>query len=248
MSRKPREKSSTNFYHITTRGLNKEFVFNQSREKTRIMNLIRKEYEKYNIKIYAYCIMPNHFHLLLESELEDLASFMAKILAGYALYYNKKHNRIGYVFQGRYRSQCIENEEYFWNCLRYIHMNPLKAKLCTRETNYKYSSAQEYYYFKEKGRDIVCSEAFGIKEIVPNWMDNGVVFIDTKEEEVSQCVELAENILENMEYELGIPAIEILDYVENRNMFDKAIENAFHISKRKAQEIRKIIKSKMGQG
>lgn len=123
MPREKRQQSSTSIYHVMSRGLNKLAVFRETRERTRLINLIRENLEKYNVEIYAYCIMPNHFHLLIKADLEELASFMAKILAAFAKYYNKKHNRVGYVFQGRYKSQCVENIGYFWNCLRYIHNN-----------------------------------------------------------------------------------------------------------------------------
>ena len=130
MPRKPRRESLTGFYHITGRGINKVAIFNENREKSRVLNLIQDHFQEYNIKIYAYCIMPNHYHLLLQANLKDLASFMAIFLAGFAHYYNYKHNRTGYVFQGRYRSQCIDTKAHFWNCLRYIHLNPVKAHLC----------------------------------------------------------------------------------------------------------------------
>ena len=126
-----------------TRGLNKMPVFKQQREKTRMINLIRENLPKYEVAIYAYCIMPNHFHLLIKADLKELASFMAKILADFAKYYNFKHQRIGYVFQDRYKSQCIEKESYFWNCMRYIHLNPLNEKDFKELINYKYCSVKE---------------------------------------------------------------------------------------------------------
>ena len=109
------------------------------------INILKEYKEKYDVQIYAYCIMSNHFHLLIKADLEELASFMAKILAIYAIYYNKIHQRIGYVFEGRYKSQCIEDTNYFWNCFRYIHRNPVKAGIVKNEMQYKYSSFNEYY-------------------------------------------------------------------------------------------------------
>ena len=157
MPRRPRQKSATNCYHVVVRGLNKIAVFQDKREKTRILNLIRENYEKYNIKVYAYCIMSNHFHLLLEAELKELASFMAKIIASFAHYYNYKHNRTGYVFQGRFKSQCIENGSYFWSCLRYIHLNPVKAGMCKSIEDYVQSSVGEYNH-PEKGKEKILSD------------------------------------------------------------------------------------------
>ena len=132
-----------------SRGINKLPVFKENRERTRMLNLIRENALQYDVEIYAYCIMPNHLHLLIKADLKELASFMAKIIAEFARYYNHKHNRTGYVFQGRYKSQCIESIGYFWNCLRYIHNNPLYLSGVEIILNYKYSSLRELYY-KEK--------------------------------------------------------------------------------------------------
>ena len=86
-----------------SRGINKEAIFKEQRERTRMLNLIRENTMEYDVEIYSYCIMPNHFHLLIKADLKELASFMAKVLAKFAKYYNQKHNRVGHVFQGRYR-------------------------------------------------------------------------------------------------------------------------------------------------
>lgn len=93
MPRSARKMSTTGMYHVMIRGLNKMPVFNQKRERTRIVNLIRENQSQYDVAIHAYCIMPNHFHLLIKADLKELASFMAKILAAFAYYYNYKHEK-----------------------------------------------------------------------------------------------------------------------------------------------------------
>ena len=94
--------------------------------------------------------MPNHFHLLIKASLSDLSAFMAVISSKYASYYNYKHKRSGVVFQNRFQSQCIEDANYFWNCLRYIHLNPVKAKLCKDPRSYKYGSMNELCKIRKK--------------------------------------------------------------------------------------------------
>ena len=143
MPRKPRKKSISDIYHVTNRGVNHLSIFAQNREKGRMLNLIRENCDKYHVGIYSYCIMPNHFHLLIKVSLSDLSAFMAVISSKYASYYNYKHKRSGVVFQNRFQSQCIEDANYFWNCLRYIHLNPVKAKLCKDPRSYKYGSMNE---------------------------------------------------------------------------------------------------------
>ena len=137
MPLKRRQKSGTDLYHVIAKGINKERTFNQSREKTYLKKIIKKIKKKYeNVEIYAYCIMSNHIHLILKAEFPELSLFMAAVLAEYANYYNYKHHRNGHVFQNRFVSECIETERYFWNCLRYIHLNPVKARVVKEAARY----------------------------------------------------------------------------------------------------------------
>lgn len=257
MSRKARQRSRTDCYHIVVRGLNKAIIFRDKREKTRILNLIRENYQEYNVKIFAYCIMSNHFHLLLEAKLDDLASFMSKISAGYAKYYNYRHKRVGYVFQDRYRSQCIENNGYFWNCLRYIHLNPVKARVCRNIEEYTYSSAEEYYRYKDEKERILADAAYSMNKkrfetyidfVNFHKMSDRNFFIGMPEEELVQRKEISKDILQDMQYELKLPAKEILDYTKTRTQFEDKIRDWLHISKKSAQGIRKMIEKELGQG
>lgn len=144
MPRKRRKESSTGFYHVIARGINKELIFNQTREKVYLKKILKEFLSEHSVEIYAYCIMSNHVHLIIKSEIQELSIYMAKCLAKYAEYYNYKHKRNGHVFQNRFKSECIETSKYYWNCLRYIHLNPLKANQVKSITNYKYSSILEY--------------------------------------------------------------------------------------------------------
>ncbi len=141
---KRRQQSSTGFYHIIVKGINKEKIFNQQRERIYFKKIILKHLEKYEVEIHAYCIMSNHAHFIIRAQIQVLSLFMAVILAEYALYYNFKHHRNGHVFQNRFKSECIETEQYYWNCLRYIHLNPVKANMIKIPERYKYSSMGEY--------------------------------------------------------------------------------------------------------
>lgn len=141
---RPRQKSSTGFYHVVVRGINGELIYNQQRERIYFKKIILEHLKKYQVEIFAFCIMSNHAHILIRAELQELSMFMARILAEYASYYNYKHNRNGHVFQNRFLSECVETEAYFWNCIRYIHMNPVKANMVKTPLQYKYSSMNEY--------------------------------------------------------------------------------------------------------
>lgn len=141
---KRRRESSTQIYHVIVKGINNEKIFNQQREKVYLKKIILKSLEHFKIEIYCYCIMSNHAHFIIRAEIQVLSLFMATILAEYASYYNYKHHRNGHVFQNRFMSECIENERYFWACLRYIHLNPVKAGMIKNPVRYKYSSMGEY--------------------------------------------------------------------------------------------------------
>lgn len=254
MARKARKESGTKIYHLVNRGIERRSIFAEKRERTRMENIIRESYRKYEIRFYAYCIMPNHFHMLVQGELEALASFMAVISAKYALYYNYKHRRSGYVFQNRYRSQCVENESYFWNCLRYIHLNPVKANLARDLVDYRYGSMREYYTILDEEDQILCPDAFkkiknrfGNSQAFMDFHEDKCqdVFIDLKEDEWEQRMEIAEQILNELAAAEGVSAREILEYAALREKYDENVKHTLGISGRKMENVRDILKSRL---
>ena len=157
MSRDKRRESGTGFYHVVTRGNNKEKIFDRTGDKIEFKNILKRELNEYPVTIYAYCIMTNHVHLMLETEQKVLSRFMQRVNSTYAEGYNSKYDRYGHVFQGRYYSDCVETEEYYWCCLRYIHNNPVKVYLAGQPFNYRFSSAGEY---KNEASELVGQAAF----------------------------------------------------------------------------------------
>lgn len=143
MPRKARDSSSSNCYHIITRGINKQDIFFDDIDKNKFLKEIIRTKEKYNYNLYAYVLMPNHIHLLIKEDNYSIANIMKSLLVSYAEYINKKYDRIGYVFQSRFTSKPVENDIYFTNVLRYIHLNPQKAGI-SNYAEYKWSSYQSY--------------------------------------------------------------------------------------------------------
>jgi len=231
-----------------SRGLNKLAVFKENRERTRMLNLIRENVAKYDVEIYAYCIMPNHFHLLIKADLKELASFMAKVLAEFAKYYNQKHNRVGYVFQNRYKSQCVENIGYFWNCLRYIHNNPSYLKNVDSIVNYKYSSMRELFYgekdlLPELIFELVAGKFQNMEEFYQfHLKDNWDVFDDVVEEAWDNKIKIARSLLQQYESIYETKAIEIIDYIKTKQIYKNELVQLTHISSREADEIIKILR------
>ena len=141
MPRFPRNYTNTPFFHIITQGINKSYIFTNVEDIKYYIKLIYKLSKEHKIKIIAYCIMNNHAHMLIEAEdLNELSKYMQRLNCTYGKYYNRKYNRVGYVFRDRYKSEGIYSEEQLYNCIKYIYDNPVKAGICTEAKDYPYSN------------------------------------------------------------------------------------------------------------
>ena len=145
MTRKPRIEFPGAVYHVIVRGNNREDIFNKSEEKRRYLKTIEKYKKKYPFTIYAYVIMPNHVHLLIKVGETPLSKIMQGIQMVYTLYYNAKYDRVGHVFQQRYKAKLCDKEEYFLTLISYIHQNPVKAGL-SKDLMYFWSSHKDYLH------------------------------------------------------------------------------------------------------
>lgn len=143
MPRGPRNIAHSGCYHIVQRGNARQIIFEESKDYSFFLHILNSYKEAYNYKIHAYCLMANHFHILLQTN-DDLGDIMKRITQTYSIYYNKKYERSGHLFQGRYTSEIIENQDYYFNVIRYILQNPEKAGIGKTET-YRWSSYQEYF-------------------------------------------------------------------------------------------------------
>lgn len=198
--------AANEFYHIYNRGADKRTIFQDGADYRRFMELlflsnsslpvdIRRvresrmsaydfETDKSLVAVGAYCLMPNHFHLLLTSlEENGIQSFMRKLATGYSMYFNKRYTRTGVLFQGRFKSEHVDTDEYLKYLFSYIHLNPVKlmqgdwketgirnfdAAIAHLE-NYTYSSFMDYaesnFNKREEGK-ILTPEKF--PEYFPN--------------------------------------------------------------------------------
>lgn len=145
MPRKSRNLIGSAFIHNMVQGINKEYIFQCETEKYKYIELMKKYSQKYQVSIIAYCVMDNHAHILTFSEnIQNISLFMKETNTEYAIYYNKTKNRVGYVFRNRFSSKSIYNQEYLLKCIKYIHMNPVKAGITKKEEDYKFSSYKNY--------------------------------------------------------------------------------------------------------
>ena len=141
MSRNSRDSINASFLHVMAQGINKSFIFNEEEDVKYYIKLMYKIKNEYNIRIVAYCVMNNHVHILVEiKSIESLSNYMHKLNTKYAMYYNKKHDRVGYVFRNRFKSEGIYEERYYYSCIKYIFDNPVKAGICSSPEQYPYSN------------------------------------------------------------------------------------------------------------
>lgn len=144
MSRQRRKLSSSQIYHIMLRGNSGRDIFIDDEDRHRFLNILTDKKKDNEFVIYAYCLMDNHIHLLLKENKDNISHIMKRIGTAYAVYFNKKYQQNGHLFQDRFKSEVIEGELYLLAVIRYIHNNPLKARLVKLPEDYKWSSYSEY--------------------------------------------------------------------------------------------------------
>jgi REP element-mobilizing transposase RayT len=131
-------------YHIIQRGNNRKPIFKDEKDKEYLLELFSEAKEIYGFKIFAYVIMDNHYHFLIQTFNVPISKIMHTINTRYAKYYNYKMDRRGPVFEGRYKGILVQDDSYFLTLLRYIHNNPVFAKICSSMEGYKWSSDPFY--------------------------------------------------------------------------------------------------------
>ncbi|MBT9135371.1 MAG: hypothetical protein DDT34_00422 [Firmicutes bacterium] len=131
------------------RGLNKQDIFLDKDDRFRYLKTLAAVKEKTGIKVYAYCLMSNHVHLLLSEGQETVGDVMKRMGSSYVLWYNHKYERLGYLFQDRFRSEPVETREDLVAVVRYIHQNPVEAGLAADSSHYVWSSFLAYASGKE---------------------------------------------------------------------------------------------------
>jgi REP element-mobilizing transposase RayT len=144
MSRQRRKLSSSQIYHIMLRGNSGRDIFIDDEDRHRFLNILTDKKKDNEFVIYAYCLMDNHIHLLLKENKDNISHIMKRIGTAYAVYFNKKYQQNGHLFQDRFKSEVIEGELYLLAVIRYIHNNPLKARLVKLPEDYKWCSYSEY--------------------------------------------------------------------------------------------------------
>jgi REP-associated tyrosine transposase len=132
------------YYHVTSRGNERKDVFKSRKEREKFLEYLASATERYGAAIHAYCLMSNHYHLLLETPEGNLSQIMRHINGAYTTYFNIKRKRAGHLFQGRFKAILIEADEYAVELSRYIHLNPVRVCIVGKPGEYPWSSFQSY--------------------------------------------------------------------------------------------------------
>ncbi len=143
MPRRARKISSTKVYHVILRGNDRQDIFLDIQDYKKFIKEIKNTKEKYGYELYAYCLMSNHVHLVIYDKNNVLSYIMKSLELLYSAYFSKKYNRVGHLFQNRFLSKEIEEQGYLMQVCRYIHQNPVKAKI-SKIDKYMWSSFCEY--------------------------------------------------------------------------------------------------------
>ena len=151
MARKARIEVEGGLYHVITRGNDRRDIFHCEQDHQKFLALLRTQKERLPFFLYAFCLMTNHVHLLIERRTDAIGRIMHRVLTGYSQYYNRKYKKAGHLLQGRHKSILCQSEVYLGELVRYIHLNPVRAKMVVRVEDYPYSSHRAYLDLEPAG-------------------------------------------------------------------------------------------------
>lgn len=157
MSRPLRIEFEGAFYHVTSRGNERKRIFFTPRDYEKFKEYVAEAERKYQFILHCYVLMTNHYHMLIETPHKNLHKIMQYLNSSYSTYVNTKRQRCGHLFQGRYKAIIIDKNSYFVELSRYMHLNPVRAKMVEKPEDYAYSSYSE---FIKGGNDPILSKAF----------------------------------------------------------------------------------------
>ena len=182
MPRQARKKSNSGIYHIILRGINRQQIFEDVEDYNKFLRILEECKAISEFEIFAYCLMSNHIHLLLKEVKEPIDQIMKRIATRFVYWYNIKYQRVGHLFQDRFKSEPVENDEYFLTVIRYIHQNPVKAGICKKPQDYTFSSYNEFF---KKQTFVDCGFVLGMIK-----KDDFIKF--NNEKAFEQCLDIEE--------------------------------------------------------
>ncbi len=158
--RQPRFTYAGAFHHCTNRGINGEAIFSEDEHKMAFLDLLAEKIRRYRMQLFAFCVMDNHYHLVMQNSSGRMSDFFRNLNTHYAFYYRKTMGGKGYVFQSRFHSTIIQDDSYLKQAIVYVLQNPLRAGLSAAYHDYRWSSGRFYR-----------------ENIQPNWLDVEFVLV-----------------------------------------------------------------------
>ena len=246
MPRKARQEIKSKFLHIMIQGINREYIFNKEKDAKIYLNILKEKIKKIDVYIISYCMMNNHAHFLVYTEdMDSFSKFMHKINLLFAQMYNKKENRCGVLFRNRYRTEPIYNKKYIVNCIKYIHNNPVKAKMVSACEEYKYSSYSDYINNTGVTESKIVKEIFGskcnFKEIFEEVLN--IEFMDIDKASKEEKIEYIQDGIRKFEKNHKKKTFEIMT---NRNLLKELINYLNSVCGIKYKEIRNFFEIPRG--
>ena len=170
---------SLGYHHVYNRGVAKGKVFEDEKDKAKFIELMASAAREYKFNIHAFCLMDNHYHILVQNTRENLSSGMRQLNAQYASYFNKQHDRVGHLWQGRFKSWFVLDEKYLFTLFKYIENNPVKAGICQKIGEYLY-----------------CATYSILKDAVPPFLQNSFVLRDYNTKELLELLNIPLSVAE----------------------------------------------------
>ncbi|MCL4808310.1 MAG: transposase [Thermoanaerobaculia bacterium] len=144
MTRPPRLDAAGTVTHVIARGNERRPLFRDDADREKYLELLAEACERHGVRVFAYCLMPNHVHLALQTGAAPVSGFVHELHSRYARYFNRRYDRAGHLFQGRFQGLLVDRDAYLLEVVRYIHRNPVKARLATRPEEFAWSSHSAY--------------------------------------------------------------------------------------------------------
>lgn len=200
MPRGPRFVFTNAFYHVFNRGVNKQPIFLDKDDYEFFLTKLYQLKKKYDHSLYAYCLMPNHFHLSIQTRKTPISKIMASLSTSYSMFFNRKHKRVGPLFQNRFKSILIENDQYFLKLSQYIYLNPVKAGLVKDPLTYSFSSIREAFgkkplHFLDEDITRLIGETEGSRKKYEQFIYEGIGEELEEMEEIERLFEKEEAVL-----------------------------------------------------
>lgn len=173
---------SLGYHHVYNRGVAKGNVFEDEKDKAKFIELLANVAKEFKFNIHAFCLMDNHYHILVQNTRENLSSGMRQLGAQYASYFNKRHSRVGHLWQDRFKSWYVLDEKYLLTLFKYIESNPIKAKITQKIGEYLY-----------------CATYSILKDAVPPFLQNAFVLRDYNMKELLECLNVPLSATERLQ-------------------------------------------------